>query len=116
MSTALKSVPESPVWKVASSSDEFVVRARRASTTRLGIPALGMLRSRSRNGMQSVRPGVEPTTYRIEGSSAEHENPDPSATPAKRGKPPSPAMSRTGGRAFVVVGGRESRPQGEGRQ
>src|SRR5688500_13433632 len=35
---------------------------------------------------------------------------------AKRGTPPSPVTSRTGGGASVVVGARESRAQGEGRQ
>src|SRR5882724_6100671 len=36
--------------------------------------------------------------------------------PVKHGKPSSPVMPRTGGGAFVVVGARESRVHGEGRQ
>ena len=39
-----------------------------------------------------------------------------SRAPEQSGKPPSPAMSRRRDGAFVVVGARESRVQGEGRQ
>jgi hypothetical protein len=39
-----------------------------------------------------------------------------SAEHAKPGKPPSPAMSHAGAGASVVVGARESRAHGEGRQ
>jgi hypothetical protein len=39
-----------------------------------------------------------------------------SAEQAKPGKPPSPATSHVGGGASVVVGARESRAHGEGRQ
>jgi hypothetical protein len=46
----------------------------------------------------------------------EQGNPDPSAEHAMFGKLPSPAMSRTGDGASVVVGARESRAHGEGRQ
>jgi hypothetical protein len=69
-----------------------------------------------RFGARSVLPGVQPSTYRTTGSSFEHGNPDPSAGPAKSGKPTGPAMSRTGGGASVVVRARESRAHGEGRQ
>jgi len=48
--------------------------------------------------------------------SFEHGNLDTSAGHAKPGKPPSPVMSRARGGASVVVGARESRAQGEGRQ
>ena len=37
-------------------------------------------------------------------------------SPSQRGKPRRPAMGVCGGGAFVVVGARESRVQGEGRQ
>src|SRR5262249_18006311 len=50
------------------------------------------------------------------GSSWEHGNLEPSAGPAKPGKPPGPAMSRPRGGASVVVRVRESRAHGEGRQ
>jgi hypothetical protein len=55
-----------------------------------------------------------PTAPRV--PSFEHENLDTSAGHAKPGKPPSPVMSRARGGAFVVVGARESRAHGEGRQ
>lgn len=61
-------------------------------------------------------PGAEPAAYRTTGTSHEHGNLDRSAELAMLGKLPSPAMSPTRGRAFVVVRARESRAQGEGRQ
>ena len=70
----------------------------------------------SRMGARSVLPGVQPSTYRTTGFSYEHGNFDPSAGPAKLGKPPSPVMSRTEDGASVVVRARESRAHGEGRQ
>jgi hypothetical protein len=71
---------------------------------------------RSRIDARSVLPGVEPTTYRTEGYSSEHENLDPSAEQAKPGKPTGLATSRARGGASVVVGARESRVHGEGKQ
>ena len=55
-----------------------------------------------------------PTTPRV--LLGEHGNLELSAGPETAGKPPSPAMSQTRGGAFVVVGARESRAHGEGRQ
>jgi len=49
-------------------------------------------------------------------STVEHGNPDTSARAAKPGEPPGPVMSRTGGRASVVVRAWESRAHGKGRQ
>ncbi len=46
----------------------------------------------------------------------QHGNLDTSAGPTEPGKPPGPVTSRAGGGAFVVVGARESRVHGEGRQ
>ena len=67
---------------------------------------------RSRPGL----PGAQLTTYRIAGLLLERGNLDPRAGRDEPGRPPSPVMSRTRGGAFVVVGARESRAQGEGRQ
>jgi hypothetical protein len=84
------------------------------STT--GYARYGHAARQSRRGVQSAQPGVQPATYRTKGSSWEHGNLDSSAGPAKPGKLPSPATSRTRGGAFVVVRARESRAHGEGRQ
>jgi hypothetical protein len=67
-------------------------------------------------GVRSALPGVEPSTYRTKGLFFEHGNFDPSAGPAKPGRPTGPAGSRTKGGASVVVRARESRADGEGRQ
>ena len=61
-------------------------------------------------------PGTKLSTYRIKGSPREHGNLMSSAGPETASKPPSPARSRLRGGAFVVVGVREIRAQGEGRQ
>ena len=61
-------------------------------------------------------PGEKLITYRIKGPSHEHGNLQSSAGDETSGKPPSPAMSRRRGGAFVVVRARESRAHGEGRQ
>jgi len=76
----------------------------------------GYAAATSRIGARSVLPGVQLSTYRTTGFSYEHGNFDPSAGPAKPGKPPSPVMSRTEDGASVVVRARESRAHGEGRQ
>lgn len=65
---------------------------------------------------RSELPGTKLSTYRIKGSLREHGNLRTSAGPETAGKPPSPARSRLRDRAFVVVGARENRVQGEGRQ
>ena len=61
-------------------------------------------------------PGAQLVTYSTKGLLREHENLEPSAGSETPGKPPSPAMSRSRGGAFVVVRARESRVHGEGRQ
>jgi hypothetical protein len=65
---------------------------------------------------RSVLPGIKLTIYRTKDSPREHGNLQSSAGVANFGKPPSPARSRRGDGVFVVVGARESRVQGEGRQ
>lgn len=70
----------------------------------------------SRIGNRSALPGVQSSTYRITGFSFEHGNFNPSAGPAKSGKPTSPAMSRMEGGVSVVVRARESRVHRQGRQ
>lgn len=103
------------------------VRTRNSSKTRLqpepgclhaatGCARNGYAATWSRNGRLSALPGAEPTTYSTTGTSYEHGNLDPSAGQAMPRKLPSPAMSRTRDGAFVVVGARESRVHGEGRQ
>ncbi len=81
-----------------------------------GCARLGYAAAMSRIGVRSALPGVQSSTYSIAGSSWEHGNSKPSAEPAKSGKPTSPATSRLEGGASVVVGARESRARGEGRQ
>jgi hypothetical protein len=80
------------------------------------MPGMGMPPPQPRRGRRSALPGVQPTTYHTTGSSCEHGNLEPSAEPAKSGKPTGPAMSRPRGGASVVVRARESRAHGEGRQ
>jgi hypothetical protein len=81
-----------------------------------GCARYGHAAATSRLGERSVLPGVQPSTYRTKGLFFEHGNPDPSAGPAKSGKPTGLAMSRTGDGASVVVRARESRAHGEGGQ
>lgn len=87
---------------------------RNCETT--GCARHGFTATAPRLGRRSALPGVEPSTYSIEGFSCEHGNPDPSAEQAKPGKPTGLAMSRTGGGASVVVRARENRAHGEGGQ
>lgn len=70
----------------------------------------------SRIGRWSALSGVQLSAYRTTGSSCEHGNLEPSAGPAKPGKPPSPVTFRSRGGASAVVRARESRAHGEGRQ
>ena len=83
---------------------------------RLGVPLMRYAVGLIRVGRWSALPGAKPATYRTTGTSCEHGNLDRSAEPAKLCKLPRPATSPTRGRAFVVVGARESRAHGEGRQ
>lgn len=95
------------------------VDAARAWSTqfeRLGVTIMRYAVGLSRVGQRSALPGAKPATYRTTGISFEHGNLDRSAELAKLCKLPRPATSPTRGRAFVVVGARESRAHGEGRQ
>ena len=78
--------------------------------------ALAPRRGHSPSRPRPELPGIKLSTYRIKGSPHEHGNLLSSADPETAGKPPSPATSRLRGGAFVVVGTRESRVHGEGRQ
>ncbi len=69
-----------------------------------------------RSDVRPELPGAQLTTYRTKGLLRERKNLEPSAGTETPGKPPSPAMSRPRGGAFVVVRARESRAHGEGRQ
>lgn len=112
----VKSMLDPSVWKVGSSPRTSMQPEFGRLDHRLDAPTCGCVPASSRIGEAPALPGAESTTYRIKSSSFEHGNPDPSVEEANLGKLPSPAMSRTGGRASVVVGARESRAQGEGRQ
>ena len=112
----LKTVMEASVWSKELAFCEHAARARSLSVGMTGCARYGLAAATSRFGVRSALPGVQPSTYRTTGSSFEHGNPDPSAGPAKSGKPTGLAMSRTGGGASVVVGARESRAHGEGGQ
>lgn len=70
----------------------------------------------SRRGEQSALTGVEPATYSTKGPSFEHGNLEPSGAGANREQRPSHAWSRPRDGVSVVVGARESRAHGEGRQ
>jgi hypothetical protein len=89
---------------------------RRGMVDGLSTRSRRTTRAWSRIGDAAALPGAEPSTYRTKGSPAEHGNPASSAGEAIAGKLPSPAMSRRGDGVSVVVGARESRAQGEGRQ
>jgi hypothetical protein len=73
-------------------------------------------RARGPNRARPELPGIKLTTYGTQGSPWEHGNLQSSAGTETSGKPPSPAMSRRGGRVLVVVRARESRVHGEGGQ
>jgi len=114
-SRALKTMMESSVRSKDSRKREMQpALGRYFSMT--GCARHGYAAATSRFGARSVLPGVQSSTYRTKGLSLEHGNLDPSAEPAKLGKPTSPATSRTGGGVSVVVRARESRAHGEGRQ
>ena len=81
-----------------------------------GCARFGHAAARSRFGVRSELPGIQPSTYSTMGFSCEHGNLNPSAGHAKPGTPTGLATSRMGGGASVVVGARESRAHGEGRQ
>ncbi len=114
----LKSALEPSVWTVASPTiGEYAVRARL-----FVLPITGCAPQRVRRSHlpemreRSARPGAKPTTYRFVGFSLEHGNLNWSAGDANPSKLPSPAMSPVGDGVSVVVGARESRVHGEGRQ
>jgi hypothetical protein len=112
----LKTVLESSVRSKTSRVRASMQPALGRYFSMTGCAHLGHAAATSRFGARSVLPGVQPFTYRTTGFFLEHGNLDPSAEPAKLGKPTSPAMSRTGGGVSVVVRAREIRVHGEGRQ
>ena len=113
----LKSVLDTSVWtRYSSTWTSMLPEPGWFSTTDWVRPSWACRRPSSEADGDQRNQGHSrpPTAPRV--LSFEHENPDTSAGPAKAGKLPSPATSRAGGGAFVVVGARESRAQGEGRQ
>jgi hypothetical protein len=112
----LKTTMESSVWSKNSRIRASMQPELGRYFSMTGCAHHGHAAATSRFGARSVLPGVQSSTYRTKGLSLEHGNLDPSAEPAKLGKPTSPAMSRTRGGASVVVRARESRAHGEGRQ
>src|SRR5262249_36776859 len=114
----LKSVSDPSVRRMDPIDVEMGNAARSGSSCR-SIWSVGLagappvwFRSDGRPGL----PGAQLTTYRTKGLRRERKNFEPSAGIETPGKPPSPAMSRPRGGAFVVVRARESRAHGEGRQ
>ena len=110
----MKSVLEASVRRLNSRQARTRPEPGRLLTT-TGCPIRERC-SLSRIGEQSAPPGVQPTAYSTKGSSREHGNLESSAGRAKPGKLSSPVMTRPRGGASVVVGTRESRVHGEGRQ
>jgi hypothetical protein len=108
-------VMEASVRNLASSSTSVQPEPGCLSVP-TGCTRNGYAAAWTRSGQRPALPGVEPATYSTEGLSLEHGNLDSSAGPAKPGKLPGPATSRTRGGASVVVRARESRAHGEGRQ
>ncbi len=111
----VKSMLEPSVWNNDSHQGECrpspVGTLDPTGYTRYGCAAV-----LSRFDRRSALPGAKSITYRTKGLYSEHENPEPSAGPSETGKPPSLAMSWSGGGALVVVRARESRAHGEGEQ
>jgi len=112
----LKSASDVSVWRVKStmsgSSSAIGIICFECSRT----PEHPACRARVPKRVRSELPGIKLTTYGTQGSPWEHGNPQSSAGTKTSGKPPSPAMSRRGGRVLVVVGARESRVRDEGGQ
>jgi len=111
-----KSTQDPSVWRTNPLRRDMLREPGWSDRHRLGVSVLDTLppgpeTERSQGSQGQSRP---PKASRV--SKIEHGNPDTSAWSAKPGKPPGPARSRTGGRAFVVVRARESRVHGEGRQ
>jgi hypothetical protein len=112
----VKSILDPSVRKVSSSFRRVCSLSSVGTIHRLDVPTHGYVPALPRIGEAPALPGAESTTYRTKSSSFEHENPESSAEEANLGKLPSPARSRPGGRAPVVVGAWESYAQGEGGQ
>ena len=113
----LKSALEPSVWTVASLPSASMPSEPGCLCYHDWVcPEVDTPFSRSRIGRRSARPGAKPTTYRFVGFSFEHGNLNWSAGDANLGKLPSPAMSPMRGGVSIVVGARESRVHGEGRQ
>ena len=111
-----KSMLDPSVWRTNPPRWDMLREPGWPDRSRLGVSVLDTLPPSpgtecSQGSQGQSRP---PKASRV--SQVEHGNPDTSAWSAKPGKPPGPAMSRTGGRAFVVVRARESRAHGEGGQ
>jgi hypothetical protein len=107
---------ETSVWSnhLSSMTRSSPEPGRRTIAT--GCARHGHARFHLRDRSEPARPGAKSATYSTTGFSCEHGNPDPSAGSARPGKPPGSAKSRTGDGVSVVVGARESRARGEGRQ
>ena len=111
-----KSMQDPSVWRTNPPWRDMLREPGWSDCHQLGVSVLDTLppgpgTERSQGSQGQSRPPKALRVFRVE-----HGNPDTSAWPAKPGKPPGPVMSRTGGRAFVVVRARESRVHGEGRQ
>ena len=114
----LKSASDPSVWRMHPIDMEMGNAARSGLSGR-SIWSVGVAGAPPvwfRSDGRSELPGAQLTTYRTKGLLRERKNLEPSAGTETPGKPPSPAMSRPRGGAFVVVRARESRAQGEGRQ
>ena len=118
MGTQLKSAYDPSVGRDIP-LDVEVGNAVRSGLSRHSIWSAGLASAPpiwSRSDGRPGLPGAELITYRTKGLRRERKNLEPSAGSETPGKPPSPAMSRSRGGAFVVVRARESRAHGEGRQ
>jgi hypothetical protein len=112
----MKSMLEASVWRLDPLSGGYVARTRWARILNCVHPErMRRFVIPDSKAVRAARGIVDHLQHR--GSlSIEQGNLDPSAGSAKPGKLPSPATSRTRDGASVVVGARESRAHGEGRQ
>jgi hypothetical protein len=111
-----KSMLDPSVWRTSPPRRVILREPGWSDGNRLGVSAMDTLLpgpegESSQSSQGQSRPPKASRVFQVE-----HGNPDTSARHAKPGKPPGLVMSRTGGRAFVVVRARESRAHGEGRQ